>query len=184
MHSGVHVSTYLRIWERCEFSPNTFSQILFSKRPYQELENEFQVITAVEKRRSPWEWDKTVPLERILSACCNLQQESRPSMDTILQELRLILNPTPLGDITHALGNEIASSTILARRLVLIAVSWTSMSSIAATWVVLGWISMSYTHRLELIAVSLITTGWILWGWISSNSASHLQAIITGRHHS
>ena len=47
---------------------------------------------AIEKRESPWSWDGSKPLERILSACCQIDQESRPSIDNVLRELRLLVS--------------------------------------------------------------------------------------------
>jgi len=45
------------------------------------------VYGAIENHKLPWEWDASKPLERVLSACCRFQKESRPSIDSILQEL-------------------------------------------------------------------------------------------------
>jgi len=53
------------------------------------------VIIAIEKRQSPWPWDRSKPLERILSACCAIDQESRPSIDSVLRQLRLESGPFP-----------------------------------------------------------------------------------------
>jgi len=59
-----------------------------------------KVTVAIDKRQSPWEWDKTVPLERILFACCQPEEALRPSIDCVLQQLHTSPNPT-LEDVTH-----------------------------------------------------------------------------------
>ena len=51
------------------------------------------MLAAVLRRQSPWEWDRTIPLQRILSECCEIEQEKRPSIDGVLLELHLILDP-------------------------------------------------------------------------------------------
>jgi len=67
----------------------TCIHVLFDQRPFPELNNDNRVITAIDNGQSPWPWDQGIPLHRILSACCSLDQESRPSIESVLQELHL-----------------------------------------------------------------------------------------------
>ena len=68
-------------------------QILFNQHPFCGLDNEFRVYGAVVNGKPPWEWDRTVALQRILSECCEIEQERRPSIDSVLRELHLIMDP-------------------------------------------------------------------------------------------
>ena len=66
--------------------------MLFNKRPFPDLDNEFRVLTAIEKRESPWKWNDAVPLERILSTCSHPLEGSRPTIDTVLRKLHPFFN--------------------------------------------------------------------------------------------
>ena len=53
------------------------------------------MLTAIEKRESPWKWNNAVPLQRILSTCCHPMEASRPTIETMLQKLHPFFNPSP-----------------------------------------------------------------------------------------
>ena len=72
----------------------TTSQILFGQHPFRGIKNDFMLFRAIAEGQSPWVWDETVPVERTLSRCCQLEQKSRPSIENVLEELCLVQAPT------------------------------------------------------------------------------------------
>ena len=154
--------------------------MLFNKRPFPELDNEFRVLTAIENRQSPWEWDDDVPVERTLSTCCRPHEESRPSIDNVLQELYPFFNPSPP---TDAVAKNPSTATSFIRRLdfgriimgSIISVymlSWIGRGRLAQSWPVTAavpvtttWVPLSFTHYIWPIAVSLMAIGPII-SWV------------------
>ncbi|KAF8341251.1 kinase-like domain-containing protein [Cantharellus anzutake] len=65
----------------------TSIQIWFGQHPFPRITNDQRLFDAIGKYQAPWMWDSKMPLERILSLCCQAHQEDRPSIRDILQQL-------------------------------------------------------------------------------------------------
>ena len=133
--------------------------MLFNKRPFPELDNELRVLTVIENRQSPWTWNDAVPLEQILSTCCHPREESRPSIDTILQKLQPFFNPSPSADAVA----KASSATSFIRRLGRIGLGLVIIGSIISvcmglSWIVRGGIAQSWPLTAVTMTVSSPTT--------------------------
>ncbi|KAF8327130.1 uncharacterized protein EI90DRAFT_3067984 [Cantharellus anzutake] len=61
--------------------------ILFSKNPFPLLTNDTQLWRALESGLSPWNWEQSSPVEKILSNCCVGPPDARPVMREVFRWL-------------------------------------------------------------------------------------------------
>jgi len=135
--------------------------VLFNKRPFPELDNDYLALTTIQNRQSPWKWNDAMPLEKILSTCCHPREESRPSIDTILQKLHPFFNPSPAAD---AAVKDPSTATSSTRRLGLINFGRAIVGSIILVCIGLSWIMRArIAQSWPMTAAARVTTTWILF---------------------
>ncbi|KAF8327560.1 uncharacterized protein EI90DRAFT_1766464 [Cantharellus anzutake] len=54
--------------------------ILFDKRPFPSLKRDAELFDALRDGRLPWDWKQSSPVEKILSSCCAVSPDARPTM--------------------------------------------------------------------------------------------------------